>query len=96
MIIRKKSVAVTISTILIVVILWAGGIIPNTIGRISSSLYVGKNYKDLNLEFVTMDFSPAHGSYLAVYEDKDGNRVNFLMESRWLPIMVWSDPIQQQ
>ena len=80
--------------IILIAILWFGGIIPSQIGKISAINYVQKNYPDRNLKFLSMDFSSAHGDYFAMFEDENGKTYAFQMLGKHLPINVWSDPIK--
>ena len=78
----------------LIAVLWAGGIIPKQIGKIIAINYVHKNYQDNNLEFIKMDFSSAHGSYFARFEDGEGNTYNFEIVNKYLPVIVWWDPLR--
>ena len=91
----KRNLIISILLIVaLIAVLWAGGIIPKQIGRITAINYVQENYADKNLEFISMDFSPAHGSYFARFEDGEGNTYNFEIIYKYLPVIVWWDPLR--
>lgn len=93
---NKRNLFISIMTIItLIAVLWVGGIIPKQIGKITAINYVQNNYSDKNLEFISMDFSPAHGSYFARFEDKEGNTYNFEIINKYLPVIVWGDPLQK-
>lgn len=81
--------------IFLIAILWMGGTIPRLIGKFTAINYVENKYHDKNLEFISMDFSFAHGSYFARFEDEKGNTYNFEMIYKYLPIIIWKDPLQK-
>ncbi len=79
--------------ILMIIVLWISGIIPQQIGKMTAINYIEKNYGDQGLIYVKMEYSSAHGDYFAVFKDSDGAYYNFLMHSKLLPIIVLYDPL---
>ena len=91
----KNKYIIFIIVVALVAVLWMSSIIPRQIGKIAAINYVQDNYPHKNLEFISMDFSSAYGSYFARFEDEEGNTYNFEMMSKYLPIIVWRDPLQK-
>lgn len=92
--IKNKSKKLFIILLLVVVtVLCITGIIPSMIGRVSATEYVKSNYHNMGLEFVKMEYSPAHGDYFAVFKDSKDKIYNFLMTSKYLPIGILYDPL---
>lgn len=90
----KPRKIVIVSVILTVIIgLWVGGIIPQQIGKMTAINYVKNNHGSMELVFVRMDYSRAHGDYFAVFKDPNGEVYNFLIHAKLLPITVLFDPI---
>ncbi len=89
---NKRLILVSI-IIAAVLSLWVGGIIPQLIGRISASIYAANQYPDKGLKYVRTEFSSAHGDYFAIFADRDGKPVNFLMTPRYFPAFVLYDPL---
>lgn len=91
---NNRNTLIILIVIILIAILWIGGIIPRQIGKIAAISYVQENYPDKNLNFIRMDFSPAHGDYFAVFDDGNGKIYGFQLLGKYLPIIVWSDPFK--
>lgn len=78
---------------LLIIGLWISGVIPKQIGRIAATNYVQSNHRNLGLVFIRMDYSSAHGAYIAVFNGTNGSEYNFLMNSKLFPTNVMYDPI---
>ena len=91
---KKTTVKKSIVGILIIILLWGMGVIPEAIGKISSKSYVSSIHSNLNLAFYKLEFSSAHGTYFAIFHDSDGNSISFQMKGgRFFPLGVWKDPL---
>lgn len=53
--------------------LWFTGIVPERIARICGTSYVKKNFPEMQLECISIEYANAYGDYLILFEDKDGN-----------------------
>ena len=89
----RKIILVSVIVLLLILGLWSGGVIPQQIGKMAAKTYVQENHKDMDLTFVRMEFSSAHGDYFAVFKDANGKTYNFLMHSKLLPTTVLYDPL---
>ena len=70
---KKNKWIITSVIIVIVSILWLGGIIPKQIAKISGTNYVREHFPEMQLECVDVEYAEVYGDYLISFKDKDGN-----------------------
>ncbi len=87
--IKKISI---VALMIFLIVLWATGMIPKTIGAVSAKAYVDAHHQSLNLTFDSMEYSSAHGSYFAYFTYPNGERIAFEMNGgRYFPFGVFKD-----
>ena len=91
---KKKLLLAGILIVILTIILWINGVIPKQIAKKSAISYVNKVHKELDLTYLKLDYSKAHGSYFAVFKDVTDKIYNFEMSGgRYFPLTVFKDPI---
>ncbi|MEG2193553.1 hypothetical protein [Clostridium sp.] len=90
---KKKYKKITILILTVIILLWTLGVIPKAIGETVSINYIEKYYSSLNLEFKEIEYSKSQGAYISAFIDKKGKVYNVLMNSKWLPINIYFNPL---
>lgn len=84
---KKGIVIVLISFIvLLIVILWGSGIIPKQIAKISSSIYLKKNFPKIELEYVDIEWVSSFGDYIIIFRDEDNGLHYFCIGPKYFPV----------
>lgn len=86
---RKRIIITTIVVILIIILaLWISGIIPKQIARVSATNYLKKNFPEMQLEYVDIEWSSSFGGYSIRFKDKNNEIYGFLMNNKYFPINI--------
>lgn len=85
---KKKNVIIVICILLFIFILWSTEIIPKQIARISSNLYLKKNFPKMQLEYVGVEWNPSFGAYIIKYREENNKLHSFCIGPKYLPINV--------
>lgn len=72
--------------ILTVVILWASGIIPKQIAKISSTVYLKENFPKKELEYVNIEWASSFGDYIITFRDEDNELHSFCIGPKYFPV----------
>lgn len=91
----KKVLGIVGAAVLVIAVLWGTGFIPKSIGRYTATKYVQENYREMELQFMDIEFSTAYGDYIASFISEDGSVYNFKLSSGRMPISVVYDSISQ-
>jgi hypothetical protein len=89
----KKRIFILFIIIIFITLFEVTGIIPYVSARLSTTIYVNVKYKNLNLKFSKIEFSPVHNNYYAAFIDKKGKIYNFFIMPKIMPILILYDPI---
>lgn len=85
---KRISIIVIMLSLSIILGLWAIGIIPKQIARISATNYLKKNFGKIQLEFVDIEWSSRFGGYLIKFKDKNNEIYGFIMNNKFFPIKL--------
>ena len=86
---KRKVIIIFIVLILIVIVgLWGSGIIPKRIARISASNYLEKNFPQMQLEYVDIEWSSSFGGYSIKFKDANNKTYSFIMNNKYFPISL--------
>lgn len=72
--------------VLLAVILWINGIIPKQIAKVSSNIYLKKNFSKMQLEYVNIEWVSSFGDYIITFKDEDNKLHNFCIGPKYFPI----------
>ena len=85
----KRIIITTIVVILIIILaLWISGIIPKQIARVSATNYLKKNFPEMQLEYVDIEWSSSFGGYSIRFKDQNNEIYGFLMNNKYFPINI--------
>jgi len=82
----KKKILIICSIILVA--LWFSGIIPKQIARIYGTNYMKKNFLEMKLEFVNIEWNKYYGDYIITFKDKDNQSYGCVIGPKFLPISI--------
>ena len=85
---RRIIIALISFIVLIVVILWIGGIIPKQIAKISSSFYLKNNFPKMQLEYVNVEWNPYFGDYIITFRDENNELHSFCIGPKYFPVSL--------
>lgn len=83
---RKNIIMTVIFILLIISILWITGIIPKQIAKISSTMYLKKNFSKMQLEYVNIEWSASFGDYIITFKDDNNELYGFCIGPKYFPI----------
>ena len=87
--IKKRIIIMTIVLIIICVLaLWISGIIPKQIARVSATNYLKKNFPEMHLEYIDIEWSSSFGGYFIRFKDPNDKIHGFLMNHKYFPINI--------
>lgn len=85
---KKVKIIVTVICILLFIfILWSSEIIPKQIARISSNIYLKKNFPKMQLEYESIEWNQSFGDYIIKYKG-DNELYSFCIGPKYFPINV--------
>ena len=86
---KKRIIIVTIILTLVVIVgLWASGIIPKQIAKICATNYLKKNFSKAQLEYVDIEWSSSYGGYLIRFKDENNKIHSFIINNKYFPIKL--------
>lgn len=83
---KKKIIIFIIIVILIIAVLWIGGIIPKQIAKIYATNYMKNNFPQMQLEYISIEWSQYHDDYIITFKDKDNNTYSCTIGSKYFPV----------
>lgn len=92
---KNKIIIRIILVIMLIIVLWLTGVIPQIIGKQAAINYVKENHIEINLTYKSIEYSTAYGDYIATFFDEAGNAYNFRLSSKHFPTSVAYDGIKQ-
>ena len=94
--IKAKKMSIFALLIISFGVLEFTGILPYSVARISSSVYISVNYPRKRFEFESAEYSYGFGDYSVRYIDKDGStqELGLMMFPKEFPIFVRYDSIK--
>jgi hypothetical protein len=95
---KKSKFKKILISIIIIAILGVSefiGILPYTVARITSSIYVAINYPTSGFIFESAEYAYSFGDCFVRYRDKDGKGIGIMLTPKELPFVVVWDSIKQ-
>lgn len=88
---NKKYLKIILITIIIIIFtlilgLWITGIIPKQIAKIYATNYMKNNFPEMQLEYVSIEWSKYHDDYIITFKDKDNNMQGYTIGPKYFPI----------
>ena len=71
-----------------ILVLWLTGVIPKQIARIAGTSYMNRNFPEMQLKFVRVEFAPVLGDYLITFKGADENTHNCVIGPKYLPVSL--------
>ena len=89
----SKIKVLIVLAFLIILVLFTSGVVPKQIAKRSAILYVNREYKSYELEYVEVFYSPVHGAYFVSFASGE-ETFNFMLNGKLLPIDISFDPLK--
>ena len=83
---KRIIIILIIFIVLSVVILWINGIIPKQIAKISSNIYLKKNFPKTQLKYVNIEWASSFGDYIITFRDENNELHGFCIGPKYFPI----------
>ena len=85
--IRKNVIVKLVLVAWIVFFFWINGTIPKQIAKISSVLYLKKNFPKMQVKNLTVEWSPEFGDYIIGFEDEGNDEgYGYCIGPKYFPI----------
>lgn len=84
---KKKSVFLITSAVMII-LLWFGGIIPKRIAKKSGTDYVKEHFPEMQLECTSIEWSDVYGDYLIAFKAKNGKVYSCVIGPKYFPVSM--------
>mgnify|MGYP003300002820 CR=1 FL=1 len=85
---KKSIVIIVLAVVLLVSVLWFGGLIPKQIGKIYGTKYMNDNFPEMQLEYVDIEWNKYYGDYIIKFKDKEGQDYGCVIGPKYLPISI--------
>ncbi|MBQ7410914.1 MAG: hypothetical protein IJW20_06000 [Clostridia bacterium] len=83
---NKKIMIFAIVVILLIVVLWLGGIIPKQIAKIYGAQYMNKHFPKMQLEYDNIEWNEYFGDYIITFKDKENKTHGCVIGPKYFPI----------
>ena len=84
---RKRIIMVIIIIILLIIFgLWLNGNIPRQIAKIYGTSYMNNHFPKMKLEYVDIEWSKYHDSYIISFKDKDKDIYSCTISPKFFPV----------
>lgn len=85
---RKVMYILATSCIVLLILLWVGGIIPKQIAKSYSVDFMNTNYSEMKLEFIDVEWDDDYESYAVKFKDKESKTYRCLISPEYFPISL--------
>lgn len=85
---KRNTILVIVGILLFIFALWISGIIPKQIAKISSTIYLKKNFPKMQLEYVNIEWSSAFGDYIIKFRDENNELHSFCIGPKYFPTQL--------
>lgn len=84
---KRKNIIIVVSFVLVIIlVLWINGIIPKQIAKISSTIYLKKNFPKIQLEYENIEWASSFGDYIITFKDQNIELHSFCIGPKYLPV----------
>ena len=85
---NKSIVIIVFAVVLLVSVLWFGGIIPKQIAKVYVTNYMKNNFPEMQLEYVNIEWNKYYGDYIISFKDKENQNYACVIGPKYLPISL--------
>lgn len=85
---KKRNLIIIINTVLVIIALWFGGIIPKQIGKIYGTKYMKHNFPEMQLEYINIEWNKYYGDYIITFKDKENQDYSCVIGPKYFPISI--------
>lgn len=85
---KKSIVIIVLAVVLLVSVLWLGGIIPKQIAKVYGTKYMKDNFGEMQLEYVDIEWNKYYEDYIIKFKDKEGQDYGCVIGPKYLPISI--------
>jgi capsular polysaccharide biosynthesis protein len=88
----KKGLLILFALLLLFVVVLQFPIVQKTTARVSTSIYVNNKYKDKELDYQFVEYSPQFGNYFVHFKTKSGEKFSIEVSPKIFPTNIIYDP----
>ena len=85
---KKCIVIIVFAVVLLVSVLWFGGIIPKQIAKVYVTTYMKNNFPEMQLEYVDIEWNKYYGDYIISFKDKENQNYACAIGPKYFPISL--------
>ena len=85
---KKSIIIIVFAVVLLVSVLWFGGIIPKQIAKVYATNYMKNNFPEMQLEYVDIEWNKYYGDYIISFKDKENQKYACVTGPKYLPISL--------
>lgn len=84
----KKNLIIIGILVLVIIVLWFGGVIPKQIGKIYGIKYMKNNFPEMQFEYVNIEWNKYYGDYIITFKDKENESYSCVIGPKYFPISI--------
>ncbi|OKZ56953.1 MAG: hypothetical protein BHV99_04730 [Clostridium sp. 26_21] len=84
----KKNLIIIGILVLVIIVLWFGGVIPKQIGKIYGIKYMKNNFPEMQLDYVNIEWNKYYGDYIITFKDKENGSYSCVIGPKYFPISI--------
>jgi hypothetical protein len=84
----KKNLIIIGILVLVIIVLWFGGVIPKQIGKIYGIKYMKNNFPEMQFEYVNIEWNKYYGDYIITFKDKENGSYSCVIGPKYFPISI--------
>lgn len=85
---KKSIIIVTFAVVLLISVLWLGGLIPKQIAKVYGTKYMSDNFPKMQLEYENIEWNKYYGDYIITFKDKENQNYGCVIGPKYLPISI--------
>lgn len=84
----KKNLIIIGILVLVIIVLWFGGVIPKQIGKIYGIKYMKNNFPEMQFDYVNIEWNKYYGDYIITFKDKENGSYSCVIGPKYFPISI--------
>ena len=84
----KKILIIIGILVLVIIVLWFGGVIPKQIGKIYGIKYMKNNFPEMQFDYVNIEWNKYYGDYIITFKDKENGSYSCVIGPKYFPISI--------
>lgn len=84
----KKILIIIGILVLVIIVLWFGGVIPKQIGKIYGIKYMKNNFPEMQFDYVNIEWNKYYGDYIIIFKDKENGSYSCVIGPKYFPISI--------